>query len=110
MATYVERPPNSVYPDVGETIPMALPMGTAMPAIGGAPGSGMEIFQNDAISVEQTMRGCLQECFGCEVSETLHDWCMFWRRGLDLLENSRVQRIVTYVFTSIIRHGTGKCL
>ena len=30
-------------------------------------GSSMAaIFQHDAISVQQTMRGCIQECFGCE--------------------------------------------
>ena len=40
---------------------------------GGGGGGGMaapptlnSMFQNDAITVQQTTRGCVQECFGCE--------------------------------------------
>jgi hypothetical protein len=44
--------------------PMAVPVATP---IGQPAGNGMQMFQHSAISVEQTMRGCFQECLGCEV-------------------------------------------
>jgi hypothetical protein len=53
---------NSMYD--GGAPPMAVPIATP---IGQAAGNGMQMFQHSAISVEQTMRGCFQECLGCEV-------------------------------------------
>ena len=64
MAAPKMEVPNSMYDN-------AAPMQVGVPVqdveIGQPTGSGMSVFQNQAISVEQTMRGCLQECCGCEV-------------------------------------------
>ena len=63
------EPPSSMYETPGASVPTAVPIaeaGLAPAAAPAAPIVANSMFAHDAISVQQTKRGCFQEMCGCE--------------------------------------------
>ena len=60
QSIYPPYAPSGIPP---QQLSMAVPVASA---VTGAPVTANSMLQHDAITMQQTTRGCVQECFGCE--------------------------------------------